>query len=244
MDVSMKQIHSDVDLSPAIRSLNQRLLILSAFSIALGLFGLFRDGFQAAGFSMALITLGVATLYIRIPAMLPIFSVVFFWLAIRSIYEFSFWSLGFAILELIAGIVMFNFFRIYSHIQENDIIDYFRIDSPSLRLTPAISRFPLFSALMGSAAVIEFAAFIIMAAAVVNASIGQPFWQIRQAVSSYSYILYFLEPFVIFAFALGLSSLLVRQQPRLLGANGMILGGTLLLAFISIIMVSVFIPSP
>lgn len=231
----MKSLRSDIDLSTAIRSLAQLLFTLSIMSIAWGFFGFFRLDFLNTGFSLALIALGIATLYIRIPAMLLIYSVALFWLAIQNALEVSTASLGYAFLEFVAGIALLNRFRIYSHIQEDQVLDYFHLDPNSPRLIPAMAKFPLLSALMGGAAIVELTIFIVVGAAIAQASIAQPFEQIVQAIMNYVNIVYLVEPFSVFAFALGLSSRIVGQPPRLLGAIGIFLGGGLMTADVAML---------
>jgi hypothetical protein len=79
---------------------------------------------------------------------------------------------------------------------------------------------------------IEIVAFMIIGGIIASASINQPFEEIMQAIMSCSYLLYFVEPFSVFAFALGLSSRIVRQPQRTLGTIGTILGSLLLAVMI------------
>ena len=238
----MSNLRADVDLSPAIRALSRQLNLWAVASIAWGLFRLFREDFVETGFALALVVLGVAAFYVRSPAMLPVFAVAFFWSGILSVLAFSPWWLGVGILQIFASIVILRAFRNYSHLQEHHVIDYSTLENPSLRLFQATDKFPVLSATMAGAALVEVLVAVVVSVLVIVSSLDKSMDEILEIVLPYMYLAYLVEPLAVFAFALGLSSHLARQHPRVLATVGMTLGGLIMLGFIIIALIAVVGP--
>ncbi len=236
-------IRSDVDLSPAIRTLSRQLSFWAVLSIASGVYLLFASDLVESAFPISLVLLGIATLYVRAPAMLPLFAVAYLWSAATNVLGFTPGLLFLAVFQTVAGIVIFRQFRVCSHIQERHVIDYSRIESPSLRLIPATHKFPLASALLGAAGLLELVLVTTTVLTVAIASLDKSLEEAVDAGISYLFLGYLFEPLIVFAFAFGLSSRLTGLQPRRLATAGMLLGGLLMVTFLTLAAIGSFLPS-
>jgi len=206
---------------------------LGSWTLGLGVLEIFFFGSIDPTTGILLIIVGLISIWFRTPDIFPVFAITLIW---SAIYNFSTMKIGWMLIGLFKAYLVFNAFQSHRRYRgidgEHDKLVTNNTNNHSAKKELTASFLPWVGFLLSffSAIGVVFSAIL---GAVITSATGS-----STPPSYFIFLVSIISSSGILGFSFSLSSLISDYKPKLIVIIGMVLGGIMLLFFLTILVTS------